>query len=273
MIFRSLKARGESPMVFAQGTVNLPDNQQLSDFERFLFHRQTELILELVAPQAGERMLDIGCGKGDYLRLFKEKWCSVTGLDSSAEVLKIARNNLAEKADLVWGQAEDLPFSDDEFDIVTLITFLEASRNAHQVIREAIRVCRGRVFIAFLNNFSCAGTKQKLKELFGFSLARDIHFYRLAEIKKMVGRVIGTPDITWGSVIYFPEFVYSFFEELEEALPLKNNPFGAFTGLVFPVKYTYRTVQNPIMNTFVVNGNARQTAPGAASDMLRGIPK
>ncbi len=260
-------------MVFAQGTVNLPGNQQLSDFERFLLHRQTELILELVAPHAGERVLDIGCGRGDYLRLFRDKWCSVTGLDSSAEALKIARNNLAEKGDLVWGQAEDLPFSDDEFDIVTLITFLEASRNPNQVIREAIRVCRGRVFISFLNNFSFAGTKQKLKELSGFPLTKDIHFYRMAEIKSMIGRVIGAPEITWGSVIYFPEFVYSFFEELEEALPLKNNPFGAFTGLVFPVKYTYRTAQNPIMNTFGVNGNARRTAPGAASDMLRGMPK
>ena len=252
-------------MIFEQSATNLSGKQHQSDFERFLFHRQTELMLDLIDPHAGERVLHIGCGRGNYLQLFREKWCSVTGLDSSAEVLKIAKNRLAEKADLVWGQAEEAPFSDDEFDVVTLINFLEASRNPDQVIREAIRVCRGRVFIGFINNFSFAGTKQKLKEIFGFPLAKDIHFYRLAEIKSMVGRVISEPEFTWGSVIYFPRFVYSFFEELEEALPLKNNPFGAFTGLVFPVKYTYCTVQNPIINTFGVNRNAQPAAPGAAA--------
>jgi len=243
-----------------QREANIVGGERPSDFESFLFRRQAELILDLIKPHAGERVLIIGCGRNDYLPLFKEKWCSVTALDSSAEPLKAIRQGLP--ADVVRGEAEDLPFSDDEFDIVMMINFLETSRNSHQVIREAIRVCRGRIFIGFLNGFSLAGTRQKLKQLFGFPLREDIRFYRLAEIKQIVGRMIANPEFTWGSVIYFPRFVYSFFEELEEALPLRNNPLGAFIGVVFPVKCTYRTVQNPIMKSFSVNRSAQSAVPG-----------
>ena len=81
--------------------------------------------------------------------------------------------------------------------------------------------------------------------------------------------LIGDTDIKWGSIIYFRGIVYDFFEELEEAFPLEKNPFGAFVGLTFPVNYTYRTAQNPIMESFELNAKARDTAPEAVRGMLR----
>jgi hypothetical protein len=150
-----------------------------------------------------------------------------------------------------------------------LINVLEITKNPQKVISEAIRVCRGRVFIGFLNNYSFVGTKQRLKELFGFPLSQKIRFLNLNEIKMMVGSIIGNPAIKWGSVIYFPSFVYGFFEELEELFPLEKNPLGAFTGLTFPVKYTYQTVQSPIMESFKLNTEAQASAHGTARNMLQ----
>ena len=167
------------------------------------------------------------------------------------------RAKYGDSAELILGQAEDIPFSDNEFDIVTMINVLEIANNPQKVIAEAIRVCRGRVFIGFLNNYSFAGTKQRLKELFGFPLSQKIRFFSLNEIRIMVGSLIGDTGIKWGSVIYFPGIVYDFFEELEELFPLEKNPLGAFVGLTFPVKYTYRTVQSPIMESFKLNAEAR----------------
>ena len=90
----------------------------------------------------------------------------------------------------------------------------------------------------------------------------------------MVRSLIGDTDIKWGSVIYFPGIVYNFFEEMEELFPLRKNPFGAFVGLTFPVKYTYRTAQSPIVNSFKLNNaNVRNTAPEAVRDMLRQADK
>jgi len=235
----------------------------------YFFSRQKELILDLVVPLAGERILDIGCGTGNHLQIFRGKWCSLTGIDSSREKLEIARQNYGDRAEWVLADDDAIPFSDNEFDIVTIINFLETADHPRKIIEEAIRVCRGRVLIGFLNNYSFVGTRQRLKEMFGFPLAGKIRFYSFPEIKKMVEDVAGDTSITWGSVIYFPRIVYDFFEELEEMMPVRKNPFGAFVGLTFPVEYTYHTAQSPIINAFRLNAKAGKPAPEAVRDMLR----
>lgn len=260
-------------MFFDQKTAKLSNERLKTPPGRYIVSRQKELILDLVAPRAGERILDVGCGAGDNLQLFRDKWCLVTGMDSSAEMLKIARAKHGDHAELILAQAEDIPFSDNEFDIVTIINVLETANDPQKVIAEAIRVCSGRVFIGFLNSYSFAGTKQRLKAISGFSVSQKIHFFSLNEIRIMVRSLIGDTDIKWGSVIYFPGIVYDFFEELEEALPLEKNPFGAFVGLTFPVNYTYRTAQNPIMESFELNTKARDTAPETVRGMLRQADK
>ena len=239
----------------------------------YLFSRQKELVLDLVAPHAGERVLGVDCGAGNYLKFFREKRCAVIGIDSSAEMLEIARNKLGDSTELILGKADDLPFSDNEFDIVTLITSLEISCDPQKVLAEAIRVCRGRVFVGFLNNYSLVGSRQRLKELFGFPLTANIRFFSHDEIKSMVVGLIGSPSISWGSVIYFPSIVYDFFSELDELFPIRENPFGAFAGLVFPVKYTYRTVQSPIMESYELKAEVQRTAPEAISGMLKEVSK
>jgi ubiquinone/menaquinone biosynthesis C-methylase UbiE len=260
-------------MVFDQKAAKLSDERLKTPQGRYIYSRQKELISDLVAPLAGERVLDVGCGTGENLQFFRDKWCSVTGIDSSTEMLKIAREKNGDHAELILAQAEDIPFSDNEFDIVTIINVLETANDPQKVIAEAIRVCGGRVFIGFLNSYSFAGTKQRLKEMSGFPVSQTIHFFSLNEIRTMVRSLIGETDIKWGSVIYFPGIVYDFFEELEEAFPLEKNPLGAFVGLAFPAKYTYRTAQNPIMESFELKAKARDTAPEAVRGMLRQADK
>lgn len=193
----------------------------------------------------------------------------MTGVDSSGDKLEIARAKHADHAELILADYNDLPFSDNEFDIVTMINFLETADNPQKIIEEAVRVCRDRLFVGFINNYSFVGTRQRLKEMFGFPLSGKVRFYSFPEIRKMVEHSAGNASIKWGSVIFFPRIVYDFFEELEEMLPVRKNPFGAFIGLTIPVQYTYRTAQNPIINTFRLNADARKPAPEALRDMLR----
>ena len=260
-------------MVFDQKAAKLSDVRLETVLGRYIFSRQKELILDLVAPRSGERMLGVDCGTGNYLQLFREKRCSVTGIDSSAEMLKIARDKLGDSTELILGKADDLPFSDNEFDIVTLITSLEISCNPQKALAEAIRVCRDRVFIGFLNNYSIAGSQQRLKELFGIPLTSNIRFFSYDEIKSMVAGVIGCPAISWGSVIYFPAIVYDIFSELDYLFPLRKNPFGAFAGLMFPVKYIYRTVQSPIRGSYELKAESQRIAPEAIRGMLKDANK
>lgn len=261
-------------MVFDQKKNDLPDERLKTSLVPYIFSRQKELILELVAPHAGERMLDIGGGAGNYLQIFRDKWCSVTGIVSSSEMLESVRKKMGDGVELHLGKSDDLPFSDDEFDIVTVINALETAQDPQKAIAEAIRVCRDRVFIGFLNKHSFAGTQQRLKEIFGFPLAGKIRFFSIEEIKRMVESVIGAQAFKWGSVIYFPAIIYDISTELEELVPHMKNPLGAFAGLTFTVKYTYRTVQNPIVESYQVKADAQVTAPEAIrGGMLREADK
>jgi ubiquinone/menaquinone biosynthesis C-methylase UbiE len=256
-------------MAFEPKTSDTNDSWLNTTLGQYIFSRQKELILDLIGPHAGERVLDIGCGTGAHLQIFREKWCLVTGIDCSGKMLEASRGKLGNNAELNSGSVEDLPYSDDEFDIVTIINVLETAGNPQKVIAEAIRVCRGRVFIGFLNRHSFAGTRQRLKEIFGFPLAGKIHFFSMDEIKRMVGQLIDTPTFKWGSVIYLPVIIYGVSTELEELVPHIKNPLGAFAGLAFPVKYTYRTVQSPILKSYKLESDAQVSVPEAVRGMLR----
>jgi ubiquinone/menaquinone biosynthesis C-methylase UbiE len=254
-------------MTSDQKKADLSDERSKTSHNQYVFSRQKDLILELVAPLAGERMLAVGYGTGNFLQIFRDKWCSVTGIVSSAQMLETARKQMGDSIELHLGKAEDLPFSDDEFDIVTIINALETAQSPQRAIAEAIRVCRGRVFIGFLNKCSFAGSQQRLKEIFGFPLAEKIRFFSIKEIKEMVGSSMGAQTINWGSVIYFPAIVYDISTELEELVPHMRNPLGAFVGLTFPVKYTYRTAQNPLAESYQLKADAQI----AASETVRSM--
>ena len=148
-----------------------PENNWLeTEPGRYIFSQQEKLILELVSPLAGEALLDVGCGTGNYLRLFQQKNCILTGIDSSDTALALARNKLGHRCELVRGNATDLPFSDNEFDVVTLIHGPQTLNDPQKVMAEAVRVSRSRVFVGFFNKHSLAGIQHSLRKYFGFSV-------------------------------------------------------------------------------------------------------
>lgn len=58
----------------------------------FVYERGADL-LELLAPQAGERILDLGCGTGHLTAQIAARGAEVVGLDASAEMIEQARRN------------------------------------------------------------------------------------------------------------------------------------------------------------------------------------
>ncbi|MEE9910773.1 MAG: class I SAM-dependent methyltransferase [Deltaproteobacteria bacterium] len=246
----------------------LRDHWLESELGRYIYSRQEKLILDLVNPAAGESLLDVGCGTGDFLRLFQQKKCVLTGIDSSSEALEQARNRLGHRCELVHGHAVDLPFSDNEFDVVTIINSIQTSDDPQKIIAEAVRVSRGRIFVGFFNTLSLVGTKQSVRKLFGLTVTSAVHFFSIGEMQSIINQTLAASSMTWGSVIYLPSPLYGFFSKLEELFPMKNNPMGAFVGIAVPVRYTYRTVQNPIMNSFELDAKSQATAPEAIRGML-----
>ena len=229
-----------------------------------------KLILDLAVPVAGESVLDVGCGSGDTLSLFGKKKCLLTGMDPFPAALDATRMRLGESCELVLGDAADIPFSDNQFDIVTLTGGLQHCADPQKAIAEAVRVSRNRVFIGFLNRHTPAGTKQVLRRLFGFPEGSEARFFSIGEMRSLVYQTMSGARIRWGSVLCLPGPAYDLAPGLEDLLPMRKNPLGAYVGMVFAVHYTYRTIQEPVMNSFQLKAKARAAAPEAVRGMLRG---
>ena len=100
------------------------------------------------------RLLDIGCGTGEFLREVKRNHprLSVTGIDLSAPYLTVARRRLAawSRVALIEAAAEAMPFAAGEFDVVTcLYLFHELPpRVRRAVVADSRRVLKpGGTFI------------------------------------------------------------------------------------------------------------------------------
>ena len=234
---------------------------------RYIFSRQEKLIMELVNPAAGERILDVSCGAGNHLRLFQRRKCLLTGMDASSEVLDVARKKLGAGCELVRGDIYDFPFSGNEFDIVTLINAFGLKDDPYKTIAEAVRVSRSRIFIGFLNKFSFAGTGSSALHLFGLPDASAVRFFTIGEMRSIVYRVLAASSVTWGSVVCLPGPFYSLFPGCDERLPVKRNPVGAFAGMLVKIQYTYRTAENPLLDSFELKRKNR-AAPEAVRGML-----
>jgi ubiquinone/menaquinone biosynthesis C-methylase UbiE len=88
---------------------------------------------------AGKRVLDIGCGTGAALAVLEAQFqCSVSGVDPSAGMLAQARRKLPD-ADLRKGEAEELPFRDEEFDAALMMTVVQHV-DRHRAFPETRRV-------------------------------------------------------------------------------------------------------------------------------------
>jgi 2-polyprenyl-3-methyl-5-hydroxy-6-metoxy-1,4-benzoquinol methylase len=108
---------------------------------------ERQLILELIGNIAGRRVLDVGCGDGEFAVELAKRGAIVTGIDVSAAMIDAARSRARQKnADVAFqvAIAEELPFPAEQFDAVTAITILCFVDDATPVFREIAGCCDPR---------------------------------------------------------------------------------------------------------------------------------
>lgn len=100
-------------------------------------------IARLSLPLSG-RVLDVGCGTGALLQELARKFPQVTlvGVDPVAEMLAVARGRVPPSTELREGWAEELPFEDNDFDVVVSCNMFHYVRQPVSVLMEMSRVLR-----------------------------------------------------------------------------------------------------------------------------------
>jgi cyclopropane fatty-acyl-phospholipid synthase-like methyltransferase len=92
------------------------------------------------ALHAGSRVLDVGCGTGNYARALQEATgCAISGVEPSDQMRQRAEN-AANWTALVAGSAESLPYPDGSFDLVYSTDVIHHVGDRDTFFSEAARV-------------------------------------------------------------------------------------------------------------------------------------
>ena len=135
-------------------------SRQTWDPDRYARHARfvSELgtpVVELLAPQPRERILDLGCGDGALTAKLAAFGCAVVGIDSSAEQIEAAK---ALGIDARVGDGEHLDFS-GEFDAVFSNAALHWMKRPEVVIAGVWRALKpGGRFVAECGGYKCVAT-------------------------------------------------------------------------------------------------------------------
>jgi len=182
---------------------------RMSELGRITDRIEEELILDVIGPVRGKRLLDVGCGDGVLSVRLAQAGANVTGIDSDPRMLATARRR-AEEASIqiafVDGDAQTLPFDDRYFDIVLSVTMLCFVSGPERTVRELARVLRpgGLLVIGELGRFSLWAARRRIAGWLGSKTWRAARFRTASELNNLVASAGLKVDPLRGAVYYPP---------------------------------------------------------------------
>lgn len=160
-------------------------------------------------------ILEVGCGTGYFTNWMRGMDYETVAFDRSRVMLQEAHQH--NHLDCVQGDALALPFLDQFFDLVVMITTLEFIDDPDQALSEAVRVAREGMILGVINRNSLLGCRYRRK---GGPIWGAARLFTPNELLQMVsGFARSREDITCKTTLW-PIFSGS-----------SKLPWGGFIGL------------------------------------------
>jgi ubiquinone/menaquinone biosynthesis C-methylase UbiE len=156
-VAQQYNAQYEAPLSLSNMMSKFYGWWEIQAFRRLLKH----------VPEGGT-ILDVACGTGRYTRQLLEHGYKVGGIDISDEMLEYVRNAAKGNPNLLFleqGDAEKLPFDDNEFDGVTCIRLYQRvpSSQRLQMLREVKRVSKSWAIMLFAMSNAWLNIRQRIR--------------------------------------------------------------------------------------------------------------
>jgi len=169
--------------------------------------------MRLIGSVVGKRILDVGCGTGRGVLDFARKAKIAVGVDASFDMLTCAKGKAASdlRCSLANAVAQQLPFPDATFDVVTSLNFLHLFnvKTQRAMIAEMKRVLKpgGLLLVDFANalNGLVLGLFRRWGGKVGELLPGEIR-YAIGDDCR-IARIYGAPlPAVWRIFQHFPRF-------------------------------------------------------------------
>ncbi len=170
-----------------------------SVLQRLVFRRSHVMFIDsIVSDNRPFRILDIGCGTGEFALKLKQRRSDIhfAGVDISNEMIGVARKKFEsdDKVEFRVSDAEHMPYADNTFDYITCSHSFHHYPNKRKAIREMFRVLKdsGKVMIIDGCKDSPRG-----RFIFDFIVRRheiNVHHLHSKQFQKIMGRT-GFRDI------------------------------------------------------------------------------
>jgi SAM-dependent methyltransferase len=169
---------------------------------------ERNLILALVGPVTGRKILDVGCGDGDLILALAQAGAHVTGIDADPRILEAARLRFeaaGAEVRLARADAEVLPFENASFDVATAVTVLCFAQEPDRAISEMARVLKpgGLLVIGELSRYSLWAFWRRLRGWLGHPTWRSAHFRSAAELRELATGA-GLAFQTTKAAVFYP---------------------------------------------------------------------
>lgn len=157
-----------------------------------------------------DNVLELGCGTGRLLPFMAERAHTVTGIDVSSGMLEVARQRKKQddlnNVQMMQGNALDMPFPDNHFDMVYSILVINLISDYTSVFCEVRRVLKdGGVFLFSLPNVASvylpAGfIVNRRGKAFGRNQSgyRYSHWFSIGEIKSALAKANFEVEMIFG---------------------------------------------------------------------------
>jgi 2-polyprenyl-3-methyl-5-hydroxy-6-metoxy-1,4-benzoquinol methylase len=139
------------------------------------------------------RVLDVGCGSGEWLATMRELGWAVDGLDFDANAVRIARQT---GLNVRCGALEEQGYADGAFDAVTLNHVVEHLPDPIATLRECARVLKkGGNLVLATPNIASLSHKIYKNDWRGLEPPRHLHIFSPAAMRKAL-ELAGFRDIS-----------------------------------------------------------------------------
>ncbi len=155
-------------------------------------------VLNAVSDVRFNKVLDLGCGTGVILKeiSIKNSSAELFGLDLSENMIAQAAQRLGTTAKLSVGDAENLPYSDDTFDLVCCVESFHHYPNPTKALLEINRVLKKGGLFLLCDAWARPLIRQIMNLFIKFSHDGDVHIYSENEINKLLEGT-GFSAVSW----------------------------------------------------------------------------